>query len=62
MRLVRFLIIFKYWHIVNNLEDVNEEKLKKNKIINDSMEDWRNRLGFRQYIKTKRHKYGIKLS
>lgn len=33
----------------------------KNTIIDESMVHWRGRLGFRQYIKNKRHKYGIKL-
>lgn len=33
----------------------------KNLIIDESMIHWRGRLGFRQYIKNKRHKYGVKL-
>lgn len=29
--------------------------------LDESMMLWRGRLGFRQYIKNKRHKYGVKL-
>ena len=32
----------------------------KNKLIDESMILWKGRLVFRQYVKNKRHKYGIK--
>lgn len=34
---------------------------RRNIVIDESMVPWRGRLGIRQYIKNKRHKYGVKM-
>ena len=49
------------WMILDHLSDVMRELVtsEKNLSIDESM-IWRGRLVFRQYIKNKRHKYGIK--
>ncbi|XP_060877563.1 piggyBac transposable element-derived protein 4-like [Metopolophium dirhodum] len=41
------------------MQDVNQPS--KNLSLHESMVLWRGRLIFRQYIKNKRHKYGVKL-
>lgn len=55
---------------LNKIKDIMEEiistfkstiKLGKTVVIDESMILWRGRLRFRQYIKGKRHKYGIKV-
>ena len=52
----------KIWMILDHLNDVTRELVtpEKNLSIDESMMLWRGRLVFRQYIKNKRHKYGIK--
>lgn len=44
--------------IVDNFK--SSVKPGKNIVIDESMVPWRGRLGFRQYIPGKRHKYGVK--
>ena len=50
--------------LTNHLNQIMEELYvpDKNLSLNESMMLWRGRLLFRQYIKNKRHKYGIKYS
>lgn len=54
-------------HKIRFMQDYLNQKMaeiyypKKNLSIDESMVLWRGRLAFRQYIKGKRHKYGMKL-
>ncbi|KAG8238629.1 hypothetical protein J437_LFUL018234 [Ladona fulva] len=47
--------------ILQALHFVQNPREDKNLCIDESLVMWRGRLYFRQYIKTKKHKYGIKL-
>lgn len=53
----------KIRNIVQAIVDTFKSSIKpgKNIVIDESMVPWRGRLGFRQYIPGKRHKYGVKL-
>ena len=55
--------LYKIRPIMDHLNNVmkNNYVLNKNLSIDESMMLWRGRLMFRQYIKNKKHKYGIKL-
>lgn len=48
-------------HKIRFVQDVKVYYLKKNLSLDDSMVLWRGRLVFRQYIKGKTYKYGMKL-
>lgn len=55
----------KMYKIRYLIEDLNEKFVKyytpgRNVCIDESMMAWRGNLNFRQYIPSKRHKYGIK--
>ena len=55
--------LHKIRNIVETIVDTFKSSIKpgKNIVIDESMVPWRGRLGFRQYIPGKRHKYGVKL-
>lgn len=55
--------LYKVRPIVNHFNDIMRENYvpSKNICIDESMMLWRGRLLFRQYIKNKKHKYGVKL-
>lgn len=55
--------LFRIRPILDHLNDKFQSILTpgKNLVIDESMIPWRGRLGMRQYIKNKRHKYGVKL-
>ncbi|XP_071053641.1 piggyBac transposable element-derived protein 4-like [Onthophagus taurus] len=56
--------LYKVRPILNHFNDIMSQNYVPNKniCIDESMLLWRGRLYFRQYIKNKKHKYGIKLS
>lgn len=55
--------LYKVRPILNHFNDIMRQNYvpDKNICIDESMMLWRGRLFFRQYIKNKKHKYGIKL-
>lgn len=55
--------LYKVRPILNHFNDIMSQNYVPNKniCIDESMLLWRGRLYFRQYIKNKKHKYGIKL-
>lgn len=55
--------IYKVEEILNYFNNRMNEiyEPSKNLSLDESMVLWRGRLVFRQYIKNKRHKYGVKL-
>jgi len=55
-RLYKIQSVLNYFN--SKMEEVYEPS--KNLSIDESMILWRGRLVFRQYIKNKRHKYGVK--
>ncbi|XP_064598479.1 piggyBac transposable element-derived protein 4-like [Liolophura sinensis] len=73
----RFQLLLRFWHFSENSEDrlIKIRPLldyfdktmsevyypKRDLCMDESMVLWRGRLLFRQYIKNKRHKYGVKL-
>ena len=54
--------LHKIRNIIEAIVDNFKSSIKpgKNIVIDESMVPWRGRLGFRQYIPGKRHKYGVK--
>lgn len=56
-------LLYKVEQVVNYFNKRMHEVYQpsKNLSLDESMVPWRGRLVFRQYIKNKRHKYGIKL-
>lgn len=55
--------LFKIRPVLNHFNKLMQEQYVPNKhlCIDESMVLWRGRLFFRQYIKNKKHKYGVKL-